>query len=322
MALHSDDYIYDEVRIDQIKPGDEIHSLNEATGRLVDSRVNALMDMGVKDIYKLTTASGKTIRTTGVRPYLVKGPVKETDRAATAQQRAAEASGQKAVAPEELSEEREFAGIKKLWRVSFPEEREENADDRSNLADPEGKHPSDEAGFGLRHFDLQPAFGLGDPLLETLFGNGQNSALCPVLDFIENIDKSASSFIGQTLLQDLWDSDNSHKNISLVATLKGYQTSDALSSQAPRDHGNKPPDLIYSQNMLDVSKTVNKEFATAQWLKGITLQPGDCIAMASDARRPEPQRHPERTCHPERSEGSQRSMPNISVLFNTAEQNA
>jgi len=51
---------FEDCRIDQIKAGDEILTLDENTGRLVVSRVNALMDMGVKEIYKLTTATGKT----------------------------------------------------------------------------------------------------------------------------------------------------------------------------------------------------------------------------------------------------------------------
>ena len=63
---------WDEVEIKDIKAGDEILTLDEKTGRLVVSRVNALMDMGVKDIWELTTSSGKTIRTTGNHPYLVK----------------------------------------------------------------------------------------------------------------------------------------------------------------------------------------------------------------------------------------------------------
>src|SRR3989339_941945 len=66
-----ENYIYDYVMIKDVKPGDEIQTLDENTGKLVWSKVNALMDMGVKQIYKLTTASGKTIRTTGNHPYLV-----------------------------------------------------------------------------------------------------------------------------------------------------------------------------------------------------------------------------------------------------------
>ncbi|MBI4276732.1 NYN domain-containing protein, partial [Candidatus Uhrbacteria bacterium] len=66
------EYIYDSVRIDQIQPGDEILSLDEQTGRFEYQKVKALMDMGTKPIYKLTTASGKTIRTTGNHPYLVR----------------------------------------------------------------------------------------------------------------------------------------------------------------------------------------------------------------------------------------------------------
>ena len=61
-----------EVQIKDIKSGTLIQSLDEKTGELVWSRVNALLDMGVKPIYKLTTKSGKTIRTTGNHPYLVR----------------------------------------------------------------------------------------------------------------------------------------------------------------------------------------------------------------------------------------------------------
>jgi len=63
---------WEDVRIDEIQPGDEIQTLDEVTGALVTSTVKALMDMGKKDIVKLTTASGKTIRTTANHPYLIK----------------------------------------------------------------------------------------------------------------------------------------------------------------------------------------------------------------------------------------------------------
>ena len=65
-----DDYDYDEVPIKDIQAGDEIASLDEATGTIVWSKVNALMDMGVKQTYRLTTASGRQIRTTAEHPYL------------------------------------------------------------------------------------------------------------------------------------------------------------------------------------------------------------------------------------------------------------
>ncbi|MBI2620950.1 hypothetical protein HYW61_01860, partial [candidate division WWE3 bacterium] len=66
---------WENVRIDQIKPNDEIQTLNEQTGKFVVSKVNALMDMGVKQTFLLTTESGKSIRTTANHPYLV-----ETER--------------------------------------------------------------------------------------------------------------------------------------------------------------------------------------------------------------------------------------------------
>ncbi|MEK7532695.1 MAG: hypothetical protein AAB579_03805, partial [Patescibacteria group bacterium] len=57
--------------IKDIQQGDEIASLDEQTGKIVWSRVNALMDMGVKQTYRLTTMDGRVIRTTANHPYLV-----------------------------------------------------------------------------------------------------------------------------------------------------------------------------------------------------------------------------------------------------------
>ncbi|MEK7144612.1 MAG: NYN domain-containing protein, partial [Patescibacteria group bacterium] len=65
-------YEYDEPEIIDIKEGDEIQSLDEKTGELVWSRVKQLAYMGNKPIFKLTTTSGKTIRTTGNHPYLAR----------------------------------------------------------------------------------------------------------------------------------------------------------------------------------------------------------------------------------------------------------
>ena len=57
-------------RIDQILPGDEVLSLNFATQSLEFARINHLMDRGIKQVYELTTKSGRTIRTTAEHPYL------------------------------------------------------------------------------------------------------------------------------------------------------------------------------------------------------------------------------------------------------------
>ncbi|TSC57281.1 MAG: cell wall surface anchored protein, partial [Parcubacteria group bacterium Greene0416_79] len=66
-----DEYEYDEVAITDIEAGDEVQSLDTKTGALVWSKVKQVAFMGHKPIFKLTTASGKTIRTTGNHPYLV-----------------------------------------------------------------------------------------------------------------------------------------------------------------------------------------------------------------------------------------------------------
>ncbi|PIR61227.1 MAG: hypothetical protein COU68_00525, partial [Candidatus Pacebacteria bacterium CG10_big_fil_rev_8_21_14_0_10_45_6] len=66
-----EDY-WEDVRIDDIQEGDEILTLDEATGQFVPSKVNGLMDMGVQKVFELMTKSGKTIKTTANHPYLVK----------------------------------------------------------------------------------------------------------------------------------------------------------------------------------------------------------------------------------------------------------
>jgi len=71
-VYHDDAYVYDEIEIKDVEKGDEIASLDERTGKVIYSRVNALMDMGVQEVFELRTASGRTIRTTGNHPYLVR----------------------------------------------------------------------------------------------------------------------------------------------------------------------------------------------------------------------------------------------------------
>jgi len=63
---------FDEIAIADVVAGDEIQSLDEATGRVVYSRVNALMDMGEQEVYELVTRSGRRIRTTSNHPYLAR----------------------------------------------------------------------------------------------------------------------------------------------------------------------------------------------------------------------------------------------------------
>ncbi|PIV83702.1 MAG: hypothetical protein COW51_03120, partial [Candidatus Moranbacteria bacterium CG17_big_fil_post_rev_8_21_14_2_50_44_12] len=59
-------------RIDEIKGGEYVMSLDEKTGKLVPARIKGLLDMGVQPIFKITTEDGRSIRTTGNHPYLTK----------------------------------------------------------------------------------------------------------------------------------------------------------------------------------------------------------------------------------------------------------
>jgi hypothetical protein len=69
---HDDGFGYLTVMIKDVLAGDEVLSLDEASGFTRYSRINNLMDMGVQEVYELVTKSGRRIRTTANHPYLVK----------------------------------------------------------------------------------------------------------------------------------------------------------------------------------------------------------------------------------------------------------
>ncbi|MEK7566714.1 MAG: Hint domain-containing protein, partial [Patescibacteria group bacterium] len=59
------------IQIKNIKGGEYVLSLDEKTGKIVPAKIKGLLDMGVRPVFRLTTANGKTIRTTGNHPYLI-----------------------------------------------------------------------------------------------------------------------------------------------------------------------------------------------------------------------------------------------------------
>jgi len=59
-------------KIKDVKAGEHVQSLDEKTGKLVTNKIKALLDMGNKTIYELTTVSGRAVNTTATHPYLVK----------------------------------------------------------------------------------------------------------------------------------------------------------------------------------------------------------------------------------------------------------
>ncbi len=60
------------VPIKEVEAGMLVYSLNEESGTLEPRRINGLLDMGIQPVFRLTTASGRSIRTTGNHPYLTK----------------------------------------------------------------------------------------------------------------------------------------------------------------------------------------------------------------------------------------------------------
>ncbi|MBU1922617.1 hypothetical protein KKD84_05410, partial [Patescibacteria group bacterium] len=60
------------IMIKDVKPGMMVYSLNEELGIIEPHRILALLDMGIKPVFKLITKDGKSIRTTGNHPYLTR----------------------------------------------------------------------------------------------------------------------------------------------------------------------------------------------------------------------------------------------------------
>ncbi|EFK96045.1 protein containing Hedgehog/intein hint domain, C-terminal domain, partial [sediment metagenome] len=72
-------YVYDEVMIKDVCPGDEIASMDPITGELVYARVNGLMNMGKQELVELTTQTGRSIKTTENHPYFARGRYGDDD---------------------------------------------------------------------------------------------------------------------------------------------------------------------------------------------------------------------------------------------------
>ena len=67
------------LRVQDVKGGEKILSLDEKIGEITSAKIQKLWDMGVKPIYKLTTEDGKTIRTTAEHPYLARLPARQVN---------------------------------------------------------------------------------------------------------------------------------------------------------------------------------------------------------------------------------------------------
>ncbi|KUK78892.1 MAG: hypothetical protein XD95_0722, partial [Microgenomates bacterium 39_7] len=101
-------------KIKDIQPGTQVYSLNKETGKLEPQRVNALLDMGVKPVFKIETESGKTITTTANHPYLVNlsDDIYQSRLQSRDAQSVAEEYG---ISQEYLSTEYEFSQTRAIW---------------------------------------------------------------------------------------------------------------------------------------------------------------------------------------------------------------
>ncbi|MBI2597071.1 VCBS repeat-containing protein [Candidatus Daviesbacteria bacterium] len=65
-----DEQDWEEVPVEDIVAGDEVLSLNDQTGQWEWHKVEKTMDMGIQEVLKLVTQTGKIIETTDEHPYL------------------------------------------------------------------------------------------------------------------------------------------------------------------------------------------------------------------------------------------------------------
>ena len=70
--LEAENWKLDTIPIKETEAGLLVYSLNEETGTLEPRRIMGLLKRGVQPVFKLTTASGRWIKTTGNHPYLTR----------------------------------------------------------------------------------------------------------------------------------------------------------------------------------------------------------------------------------------------------------
>ncbi|HNR81648.1 MAG TPA: hypothetical protein PKK37_04385, partial [Candidatus Pacearchaeota archaeon] len=103
-----------KIQIKDVQPGTQVLTLNEQTNRLEARAINKLLDMGVQAVFRLTTSSGKTIRTTGNHPYLAKISSAEQQQRISLREIGA-MEREYGIDKNGLSVDREFSQTKTIW---------------------------------------------------------------------------------------------------------------------------------------------------------------------------------------------------------------
>ncbi len=269
------DFEYDECRIDEIEPGDEILSLNEETGELEYQPVEALMDMGVKPIFKLTTREGKSIKTTGNHPYLVKAGgnlklgVKEQRN-----------SPFKMVKEKHLQEDYEFSDVKVIWEASaFIEEHNRKINDKHNADDNKKNHIFIHKPSPFAFLDNPDVYDQGENSAGNIKMKKRHSFVWDMLDtFIEKFKNKTVMAMPAT-----------NVNQGTLLTAPGTNiptTSEAKTSFAA---SRKNSETISIQSLCSMPyKTTTQSFICqdTEWKKVISLKLGDEIAVVEPSPQP------------------------------------
>jgi len=106
----------ERIKIKDVQPGDYVYSFNQEKGRLELKKINALLDMGIQPVFKLTTASGKSIETTGNHPYLIKDQSYDQQKRELLAIRKIKSVARKyGVDSGDIQIDREFSGPRAIW---------------------------------------------------------------------------------------------------------------------------------------------------------------------------------------------------------------
>jgi intein/homing endonuclease len=242
-------------RIDQVKGGEYVLSLNEQTGKIEPRKIKGLLDMGVKPVFKLTTKDGKVIKTTGNHPYLA---IKQTPEGINQEAyKAATAKGAK------IEIQRNLEGAKVIWqdltgdfgRTGAPLFRELKSDINQSAGNDREKKSNQ--GSDINIPDVNHSFFLTNFL---------NLKAITKL----NIPATISNVKTKKLNGDF----NPEKLGTITAAPN--QPAERLTSNSEKTE-NQTRSIFNIKNYEDKSQNL---LSTAKWTKVIYLKEGDLIAVA------------------------------------------
>ena len=249
-----------------------VYSLNEELGLIEPHRIIALLDMGVKPVFKLTTKDGKSIKTTGNHPYLVVKQGGENREEAAARRIRGLELKQDELDRQSLSGDRDISDGQMIWKLSpFVEDNKREINYQNNNGDNK-KENVVHSGLPLaNHYpykDDQSYYSC-----DKIEGKKRHNFLGPIFDNIAAMLKN-NTVMAMPI-----------ENVSNGALTTTPGTNIPTTNEANRILA---PSKKKSANTSNLSLShIQPKFTTetmlcqAEWTKVIYLIPGDLIAVYS-----------------------------------------